>query len=482
MISSTAEGIVNIPSFIVIIIAAIISIIYFICGKNNRATIRFGGRGENRTYKGGDIKNIINLIMTFSFNDFYIDITHMQENIGKIIDKISKIDKVFPLAWGDLITMQNDNKDWPIQLKPIYRNDKIPLDLHKVFNLRNDISIEEADISKFKGKTYLLHSIIYPTKFFTISEKNVEFGRGVNDAYFISKKSIKFLSTYESILSAAVKEFNTHFKKEITSKESVVQVVKFMVDSAMRWCVEHDVEIETWYKQNYITIENLYNTPSEQNNKGVIKSNTDHLFPQLEGVDKDGLMYTAESIYSTTPPGESAQINEMIISSLPQNERAAVSIIDGTANIGGNSLSFARDFQRLLAVEVDDENYKALKNNIDVVYKSKITADVSFRHASIVDVLAGVKPGEFNSLFLDPPWGGIQYRYYKRLRLYLDGIDVSDLIIEHMKKFKVIALKAPSNFDIDSLAAKLKESRWSYERHTIRNYLIIVMFPAANSN
>ena len=50
-------------------------------------------------------------------------------------------------------------------------------------------------------------------------------------------------------------------------------------------------------------------------------------------------------------------------------------------------------------------------------------------------------------VFFDPPWGGQDYKNKKKINLFLDGINVIDIINDIYNFTKIVALKIPNNFD-----------------------------------
>ena len=80
-------------------------------------------------------------------------------------------------------------------------------------------------------------------------------------------------------------------------------------------------------------------------------------------------------------------------------------------------------------------------------------------------------------IFIDPPWGGSNYKNEENLILRLDGVNVLDIIdnLYHFTRF--VALKVPNNFD----TTKLNENFWNHDIHIIytykkNNYKLIIFF------
>ena len=68
-----------------------------------------------------------------------------------------------------------------------------------------------------------------------------------------------------------------------------------------------------------------------------------------------------------------------------------------------------------------------------------------------------LEQGEFDQqtcFFLDPPWGGPDYKQYDKLQLSLGKYNIPEIctkIYSKCSKLQLIVLKLPNNFDFDSL-------------------------------
>lgn len=487
---------------IIAIIAVITTIIYFITNVNDDRTKNPPRRvkgthigGSLGAHIGGHVDNLINIIKTFSHFDFYTEINlPLGKKLSESIDSILTTKYPFPLSWGDMITKSVKVAGCTNNFKGLQSVASYPkiISPSKIFNIvkTGDYIIKSIDkaadvddtaFKKYKH-IYLLRSVAFPTKLFVFAaDREVKFEGGENNNYIIDRVENTYLPHYKKIiLDGSMRAFNAADSSILQDKEGILQIFKYIIDSSLRWCVEHEISINKWYKQNYINTHSIFPTGPRDVNSD--KSLLDHLFPPIEGVDKSKIIYTDESIYGTTMPGEAEQIDNFIATALgieyEPYSSMDVSIIDGTAGIGGNTLSFARDFKRVLSVEVDDENFAALTNNINIVYKSAIkAADLQLKHASIVEVLKEIREGEFDVLSLDPPWGGLTYRYYNKLRLYFENLDVVDLIITHMRKFKIVTLKVPPNFDFEDFEYKLKREKWTYSKNRVGKTVLLILRP-----
>lgn len=124
--------------------------------------------------------------------------------------------------------------------------------------------------------------------------------------------------------------------------------------------------------------------------------------------------------------------------------RQPLSIIDATACVGGNTMSFAKHFQTVHAVEIDSTRHYYLKYNMTLLGLGNVIT----YHADILQLLDTLPTADV--VFLDPPWGGPKYKSQERVELFLSGMPLSEVCerIAHSGKARYIVLKVPVNFDL----------------------------------
>lgn len=157
------------------------------------------------------------------------------------------------------------------------------------------------------------------------------------------------------------------------------------------------------------------------------------------------------NVYTTRKQAE--QINKIILKYVNKNSI----ITDATSCIGGNSILFSKDFKKVICIEKDFDIYNILKYNMKN-QNNCVFYNVSYNHVKYIlkqDVI-----------FIDPPWGGNEYKNKKKIRLYLDSIEIQDIINQVYNYTDIVVLKIPSNFDINSL----NDLFWSYNIHPIIKY------------
>jgi len=122
-------------------------------------------------------------------------------------------------------------------------------------------------------------------------------------------------------------------------------------------------------------------------------------------------------------------------------------ITDGTASIGGNVFEFAAVFKRVDAVEMDKTRVQMLANNVALLGLSQ---KVCVWHGDISKIeMARNNNLRQDVLFLDPPWGGPDYRKHKRLSLFLNNVSLQEMCNMWASSTRLIALKLPCNFDFE---------------------------------
>ena len=157
------------------------------------------------------------------------------------------------------------------------------------------------------------------------------------------------------------------------------------------------------------------------------------------------------NVYTTRKQAE--QINKIILTYVDKNS----TITDATSCIGGNSVLFAKDFKNVICIEKDFDIYNILKSNMN-------------KHVNCECYNASYNCVKFilkqNVIFIDPPWGGNDYKAKKNINLYLDFIDIQTIINEVYNFTDIVVLKIPSNFNMYSL----NNLFWSYNVHSITKY------------
>ena len=155
-------------------------------------------------------------------------------------------------------------------------------------------------------------------------------------------------------------------------------------------------------------------------------------------------------IYTTQE--QAKQINNIISYYVDNNSV----ITDATAGIGGNSLFFCKKFKFVNIVEKNYELEDILKENINYTNNRFIFCSYNYiKYILKQDVI-----------FIDPPWGGSQYKKNKKISLYLDDVEITKLINDLYFYTKIICVKVPNNYNIFDL----NRDFWNFRIYNIHKF------------
>lgn len=172
----------------------------------------------------------------------------------------------------------------------------------------------------------------------------------------------------------------------------------------------------------------------------------DFLFRFIPIEKRKRIMLDDEALYSVTDQYTADRISKDIHKKFPEVR----SITDATACIGGNTYSFSKFFERVQAVELDTTRYNFLTWNMNILE----TINVSCYQGNMLELCHNIAQ---DMIFIDPPWGGPDYKSHTKINLYLSDIELAHACIKLKDVTKYIALKVPVNFDIESFEEKTKE-------------------------
>jgi hypothetical protein len=161
----------------------------------------------------------------------------------------------------------------------------------------------------------------------------------------------------------------------------------------------------------------------------------------------------------------SSQITNIILSYLKDEKKIIVT--DATAGVGGNSLTFGLYVWHVNSVEIDYQRSMYLGQNAHLYHLDNLTV-YYYDYLEIMNKLIQ------DVIFLDPPWGGSEYKFKKNVRCLLSEIPIEDLCLKLREKTKLIALKLPLNYDLDYLKKKLLSEHYQLNFHIIGKILLVI--------
>jgi 16S rRNA G966 N2-methylase RsmD len=150
------------------------------------------------------------------------------------------------------------------------------------------------------------------------------------------------------------------------------------------------------------------------------------------------------SVYTTR--SQALQINKIIKNYINPD----CILTDATAGIGGNAVYFIKEFKSVNLVEKDPEMFNFLIENTQGT-NSKIINKYNCSYYNIKFML------KQDIVFIDPPWGK-NYKDLNKIDLFLDDINIMDIINSVYNFTRIVALKAPNNYNLD----KINNNFWDH--------------------
>ena len=149
----------------------------------------------------------------------------------------------------------------------------------------------------------------------------------------------------------------------------------------------------------------------------------------------------------------------MLTAFLIKNKFGDIKIMDGTGGAGGNSIAFGLIFSDVTTIELNKDRFQLLSYNIKELFKleNKLINDSFYEHIN----------EDYRLLFLDVPWGGKNYKNFKKLRLTIANKSLLEIAQYLLKQNKKVVLKLPFNYDLSEF------NNIKYEKYKIKNYLLI---------
>lgn len=175
------------------------------------------------------------------------------------------------------------------------------------------------------------------------------------------------------------------------------------------------------------------------------------LFPRLDDISKGSqLLIDNDSIHYISLRKHADKISSIIASHLLKFNLDSSQIIvsDCTAGVGGNTLSFAKFFSFVNAIEIDPIRSRFLINNLNIYNFTNVQVFNKDCTALIYSL------DNHNVIFIDPPWGGKSYKQFNKLRLSIGSYSLESfcntLLDNSLIKCspELIVLKLPINYDI----------------------------------
>jgi 16S rRNA G966 N2-methylase RsmD len=192
-------------------------------------------------------------------------------------------------------------------------------------------------------------------------------------------------------------------------------------------------------------------------------------FPDI--TNKSKLLMTNTGIYSVTGRKGAQFITDKITE---HTKNKNITITDGTANNGSDTIVFAQTFDKVNSIEIDKINYDVLTNNISIFDLKNVTV----YNNDTLNIISELKQ---EIIYLDPPWGGPNYKEESTVHLYLGDLEISYFYLKYKDKAKLFVFKVPRNYDFNYFINNVKTNTLSIypyidvtKYNMLRFYLIIL--------
>ena len=157
-----------------------------------------------------------------------------------------------------------------------------------------------------------------------------------------------------------------------------------------------------------------------------------------------------EGLYSITPRKD----NEYYLKEIKKLIKVKnTNVLDICASVGGDSLALLIEFKNVDSNEFDKTRYKYLKSNLKNASKfyefnsRTFNKDANKFFDKTSNTLSKLPRDHYTLIYMDPPWGGVDYKNQKDLQMFFGETNVIDYINNTLiDKADYIAIKAPSNW------------------------------------
>ncbi len=148
-----------------------------------------------------------------------------------------------------------------------------------------------------------------------------------------------------------------------------------------------------------------------------------------------------EAKYSITRPYEAKQIIRIMKKFIKKPLEKLV-ITDATSCVGGDLINFSQSFIFVNGVEINPSNYRLLLENTKGIGNISLIND---NYLNVYDSLIQ------DVIYLDPPWGGPEYKNKKSIDLKLSGIKLNKIIHTLRGLSRYIFIKVPLNANLKDI-------------------------------
>ena len=189
------------------------------------------------------------------------------------------------------------------------------------------------------------------------------------------------------------------------------------------------------------------------------------IYPNISEDKLKELKYDEEGLYSITLPEEAKIISSLLVKSLKKEAKKST-IFDGTAGLGGNTLSFCNYFKNVISCEINKSRYDILKKNIELYKYNNIVINN-------INCIEYIKNNNSSDVyFFDPPWGGPDYKFKTNISLKLSNMSLINIVklIKNKNNNAIICFKLPFNYNFNEF------KNIKFYKKKIKNMIILLIY------
>lgn len=285
------------------------------------------------------------------------------------------------------------------------------------------------------------HCIMHSIKFLCTGIESDEISQWSVFCYDIVTDIVSRTMSYIGYLDSKMKSINRH---------TVDRYLHEMILSSAQLARQHGLTIDKYYS-DLITAGITSKELVAKNKFTYLKT----LFPPFKN---ENLRFSLDYAYSITQPNAMKQILAIMQKILP--DCSNMSVMDANANIGVSSYWLSTIFKSVHSIEMDPTTFKILSSNV-AIFKSWSADNITVELADCTKKLNT----DSAVIFFDPPWTGSDYGTTDRMKLYLSGRELCNVLADI--KHRHIFMKVPRNFDMTECY------RWNPQVFTVGKFLLV---------
>jgi predicted RNA methylase len=188
------------------------------------------------------------------------------------------------------------------------------------------------------------------------------------------------------------------------------------------------------------------------------------MFPEKEGVNYANLRMTVEGEYSMTKRADGKKILQKMVSVMGSTQ--GKHITDLTGNVGGDTILFGLNFASVDSIEYNQDNFDVLKHNVKTYKLNNV--NLHFGDST------KIYKWHTDVLYLDPPWGGPEYKTKENMDLFLGRIRIDNFLKKIVRKSwkpSYIFIKLPRNYNFE----RLENLELPMHNFTIRGFNLVAL-------